>query len=506
MKKYSEYMNEITPDELYEGLLGYGMFAEKLPPIFTSKAFFDFCKSGNVSFEDKPSQYVYYENIRNVNIPRPLGIPTPMSYQKLCWNLKENWSKLQNYFEKTTSNQNHKVSRIHLRKMYDKKHLFEMNYSNWRIDPNPDEDLLIDKYYMVTADISKCFPSIYTHSIPWALVGKSQAKQQRNKKLWFNKIDHYLQNTKHGETHGLIIGPHASNIISEIVLCKIDNNLVEKGWSYVRNIDDYTCYVTSEEKAREFLIDLQMELREFDLLINHKKTEIKELPLAAVEHWVRKINTIDVVTNYGKVDYKNCRAYLDFAIEMAKKEGDNSSILKYAIKVLSKQKLTDNAKKYMEKTVFHLCLIYPYLVSLLDEYVFSVCETNESDIKSISNKLYEMGMSCRIFEASSYALYFSIKYKFTLDKVDALNIQKSKDCILMLLGYKYFVFYDNKEAMTDLENHAVLLAGDEEDLNQNWLFVYEILSQNSLKLTDDWKLLKDAGISFVRDDFHNGLV
>ena len=40
-KKYSEFMDEITADELYEGLLGYGMFANKLPPIFTSVPFFD---------------------------------------------------------------------------------------------------------------------------------------------------------------------------------------------------------------------------------------------------------------------------------------------------------------------------------------------------------------------------------------------------------------------------------------------------------------------------------
>ena len=36
-------MNEITKDELLEGLLGYGMFAEKIPPIFTSKPLYDYC-------------------------------------------------------------------------------------------------------------------------------------------------------------------------------------------------------------------------------------------------------------------------------------------------------------------------------------------------------------------------------------------------------------------------------------------------------------------------------
>lgn len=35
MKTYSEMMNAISADEVYEGLLGHGMFSEKLPPVFT---------------------------------------------------------------------------------------------------------------------------------------------------------------------------------------------------------------------------------------------------------------------------------------------------------------------------------------------------------------------------------------------------------------------------------------------------------------------------------------
>lgn len=38
-KKYTDFMDEISSDELYEGLLAYGLFAEKLPPLFTSVFF-----------------------------------------------------------------------------------------------------------------------------------------------------------------------------------------------------------------------------------------------------------------------------------------------------------------------------------------------------------------------------------------------------------------------------------------------------------------------------------
>ncbi|RIY18499.1 hypothetical protein CJI56_07825, partial [Gardnerella vaginalis] len=87
-----------------------------------------------------------------------------------------------------------------------------------------------------------------THAIPWALVGKDAAKANvKNNKEWYNQIDHFAQIVKNGETHGLLIGPHTSNILSEIILCAIDENLSKKYMSYIRNIDDYICYVNTKE-------------------------------------------------------------------------------------------------------------------------------------------------------------------------------------------------------------------------------------------------------------------
>lgn len=98
MKKYMDYMTEIDSDELYKRLLVYGMFAEKIPPIFASEPFYDYCVKTNPKFSDVKRQYVYYENMRNINIPRPLGIPVPMTYQKLCKILADNWDDIKNHF------------------------------------------------------------------------------------------------------------------------------------------------------------------------------------------------------------------------------------------------------------------------------------------------------------------------------------------------------------------------------------------------------------------------
>ena len=282
MKTYSDFTDEISQAEIYEGLLGHGMFSEKLPPLFTSVSFFDYCLANSPSFQDKWHPHVFYESMRNTNVPRQLGIPDPRAYQLLCKCISDNWGNLQAYLRQKSQGQKHIISRIHLRKIAGTKALFKMNYGNWKYDGTPEPDLLIGSRYIVRADISTCFPSIYTHSIPWALMGKAFAKEHAGRKWaseWYNQIDHYTQNCKNGETHGVLIGPHVSNLIGEIILSSVDNELYAD-WNYTRNIDDYTCFVKTREEAQLFLVALSSALRKYDLTLNHKKTEIAELPTA----------------------------------------------------------------------------------------------------------------------------------------------------------------------------------------------------------------------------------
>lgn len=203
-KSYSDFMNEISADDLYHGFLAHGLFAEKLPPVFTAEPFFQYCISRTKAFDGISHRYIYYENMRNINIPRPLAIPNPMAYQLQCETLRDNWTRIQAYFADKTAAQPYRVSRIHIRKLFECPSLFQMNYHNWRIDGSPEVDISFGKRYMVKADVSTCFPSIYTHALSWALIGKVKAKCRRYEKTcWFNRIDEVTRRTTHDETHGL---------------------------------------------------------------------------------------------------------------------------------------------------------------------------------------------------------------------------------------------------------------------------------------------------------------
>lgn len=188
-KKYYEYMSEISSEELLKGLLEYGLFADKLPPIFSCESFYAYCKKRKFEgFSKNPTDYIRYNSTRNTNIPRLLYIPTPFSYMYQCKCIYDNWNKICNLFQEKTSNQSYKYSQIHIQKLKHKNFLFEMSHSYCDKDSLLDVELSklsILKRFKVEADISSCFPSIYTHSLSWALVGKDEAKKNKsNVNIW----------------------------------------------------------------------------------------------------------------------------------------------------------------------------------------------------------------------------------------------------------------------------------------------------------------------------------
>lgn len=513
-----EQMQAITAENLFDGFLGFGLFAEKIPPFLTSESFLNFVKSANPKiFENTDKGFIQYENIRNINIPRLLAIPEPVAYRNLCKCLSENWDKLITHFEKYTEHHKYKISRIHIRKIKDskiifvmgeydepyefevvdeKKHLFEMSHKDFGEDDYPEPELLIGKQYLVKADISNCFLSIYTHAISWALVGKEHSKGHK-KGDWFNEIDLFTRNVKSQETHGILIGPHASNLISEIILVVIDDELIKKGYQFIRNIDDYTSFTETNEIAEKFLIDLASALKNFNLSLNHKKTEVLKLPLASTENWVRRLNNFNCIQDKEYLDLNDVRSYIDSAIDLMQKNKDNSAILNYAIKVISKKNLTPNALSYYLKTIHHLILIYPYLLHLIDENVFKPLAVSKDEIEKVAHNIFKMGTVKSISEAISYALYLAIKYDFKLSDTLFESVKESKDCVLLLLAFLHDKKHFKRPALKPYKDLAEILKIN--DFDEYWLFIYEVLAKD--KLTKYWKKMKESRVSFVQDDF-----
>ena len=183
------------------------------------------------------------------------------------------------------------------------------------------------------------------------------------------------------------------------------------------------------------------------------------------------------------------------------KNGENSAILNYAIKALPVSNLTKNAQNYCVKTVFHLCLLYPYLLQIIDEFVFERFHVPIDQIKVFIHQVYEQELLRKNYDGVCYSIYFALKYSFTIDSMKAQDAIDSDSCLFKLLAFLYFKKNNNKSERALLRNCALALKKDKTESSQNWLFVYEVLPQSDLP--SEWKTLKKSGVSFLRKEYQN---
>ena len=133
-------------------------------------------------------------------------------------------------------------------------------------------------------DITKCFDSIYSHSIAWAILGIDVVKEnvKESKETFGGLFDQFVQNCNYGETNGIVIGPEFSRIFAEIILQRVDKTLeeklMEKGYylkkhyELYRYVDDYFLFCDDLSLKEEILLILRHELKKYKLSINDLKS------------------------------------------------------------------------------------------------------------------------------------------------------------------------------------------------------------------------------------------
>jgi hypothetical protein len=148
--------------------------------------------------------------------------------------------------------------------------------------------LALEKKYkhMSLIDISKCFYSIYTHSISWAVKGKEYSKvNAKNGIFQFSlEFDKLIQNSNYKETNGIPVGSEVSRIFAEIILQQIDLNaksIVSDRYSlkygddyeFYRYVDDYIVFVKDEVNMDKIIGSLSDAMREYNLYVNESKVK-----------------------------------------------------------------------------------------------------------------------------------------------------------------------------------------------------------------------------------------
>lgn len=128
--------------------------------------------------------------------------------------------------------------------------------------------------FLKTLDVTKCFDSIYTHCLSWAIKDKSFTKSHVSVSSTFaQEFDRVIRHGNHNETNGIPIGPEISRVFAEILFQEIDRRVIQaladlkfrQDYEFRRYVDDVFIFARSEaianrihDKYADVLIDFNL--------------------------------------------------------------------------------------------------------------------------------------------------------------------------------------------------------------------------------------------------------
>lgn len=220
---------------------------------------------------------------------RPFQIINPAIYVSLvhCITDTENWELIKKRFRDYQNNDCIECNSLPIVSESEEKTDKESQiFTWWQMIEQKSINFSLDYHYMLQTDITDCYGSIYTHSISWALHGKTEAKKKENKtnkSLIGVAIDNHLQDMSYGQTNGIPQGSTLMDFIAEIVLGYVDelltikiNELGISEYRILRYRDDYRIFTNNPFEAEQITKSLSEILSGMGLKLNASKTEASD--------------------------------------------------------------------------------------------------------------------------------------------------------------------------------------------------------------------------------------
>jgi hypothetical protein len=485
----------VRKDYLLNGLLRFNYFPmqkkrkAEVPPVFSSSTLSPKIaeKVHNLPLnKDRKSNgfdSIQYKATRYNNVPRLISLPHPKPYIDLCFEIYQSWDKIKHICSNSSSlirPRKHKDGRIAI-----------MDYETSQAKRNRYYTNAFGKKFLAQADIANCYPSLYSHAIPWALVGIDKAKRQRDPTKWFNKLDKSFRSCSRNETAGVPIGPATSSIACEIILERIDRDLAKK-YSYVRFVDDYTAYCSTHTEAEEFVRELSIELMKYKLNLNIKKTNIESLPQAINQDWVGKIR--EIIPTGNVIGSSQVSNILDIAVNI-QKDNPEGSVLKYAASSIV-PKLNEHSSIEFLRYIIKLCFHYPVLIPTLNNPLNIVYTNGSANFQNELFFLLDSSIKYGRSDAITWLLYYLKVHGSVLPDKIANNIIKMGDCLAIVLLTEHSA---HQKKVVDFAKQ--LNKKDLYELDNYWLLLYQLYLKGKIRnpyANDDvFKVLKNNNVTFV---------
>ena len=455
---------------------------------------------------------------------RVLRLPNPKHYLTVSELISNNWESYQSLFESSPFSMSFPVEVTE-----NPKRAVKTYSSGVPILRNEILKRSVRKLIQVKIDISKFYPTIYTHTIPWSILGKESAKSlfklskselselidagDSNAINYVNadKLDKAIRACQDRQSIGVPIGPDTSHIIAELIACRIDNIIQDRfndlDIEAVRFYDDYYIFVNTFDEADKVIKGLQLILNEYQLEINDKKIEISEYPFPFENDWVTQLNQFEFKGTNKQNSLKHYFSLL-WAIG-AKHKSRTDWVFKYALRTFEYRtvEIDRNSWELFENLLFKTSLIQPAILDITTRILLSYREylNDESLIKIgvLVRDIIKIHAPINHSFEVSWALWLAKSFNIQISEETANSVIETKDDFSILILLCMSRQMDLVQGNPNFDNIEAILQ-DDVLFSKNWLLAYESVKKGWLNPAETdllenngfFKILNDLDISF----------
>lgn len=217
---------------------------------------------------------------------RPFQLIHPILYVHLVHKITDesNWNMITTRFAEFGNNPNIICCSIPVKSEDELSDKASAVSQWWQLFEQKSLELALKYEYVIHTDISDCYGSIYTHSVPWALHTRPIAKSERtNDTLIGNVIDKLLRHMSYGQTNGIPQGSVLMDFIAEMILGAVDLELSTRiqeelivDYQITRYRDDYRIFSNNPQVSEHITKLLTEILIEFGMRLNAQKTLVSD--------------------------------------------------------------------------------------------------------------------------------------------------------------------------------------------------------------------------------------
>ena len=379
---------------------------------------------------------------------------------------KDNWELICNRFKEYRANKNIQCCSLPIICNHTKAIINNW----WNSFEQKSISCSLDYRYMGTTDIENCYPSIYTHSIAWAIHTKPVAKAAQGKFSYLgNRIDEYLQAMHYGQTNGIPQGSTLSDFLAEIVLGYADELLGDSlskigiaNYQILRYRDDYRIFAGEKATVEAIIKQLAEVLETLNFNLNAEKTHITDcIVLDGIK--ADKLYSYSHPFESNLNLQKQLVALCDFS-RMFPNSGTLKKHLAATYKVFTALETRPNSYEQIISVVIEIMLrnpsVYPICVGILSEiFRFLKPEGVNRYVERIIKK----------FENEPFSDYLEI----WLQRITIYSNRKYPyDCKLCQKLYSNVSIWNSDWVSSGLEEGSIIDEGIIQDITPN-LFVDE---------------------------------